>query len=190
VSARDLNDVVQVPGRLCINPTNLATDFPHGGTELGTVRECYVEDLTTTWEVRAEEYGGEVVESVYTGSGYAFGCILRQFDDTALSTIFPNTVLGTVTQRRGIYWPQKTGGSAVREGHLLSSRSVKLLFSPLDSVRNRAVYFFRALPRVAETARVMLSFKDRAEIPVIFLAIRDSAGQGTAIDFLKNITLT
>lgn len=191
MSARDLNSVVQAPGRLCINPTSLGLQqaFPHGGTELGVVRDAYLEDFTATWNVSAEEYGGETVDSVWTGTNYAFGCLLRSFDDTALQTVFPNTVVGTYTRRRGVYHPQKTGQTAVREGHLLSSRSVVLLFSPLDSVRNRAVLFYRALPKVLVNHRIQLGFRDRAEVGVVFEAIRDTSGRGVAVEFLKELTL-
>ena len=33
------NRVLHLPGRICKSPTNLALDFPHGGTALGLVRD-------------------------------------------------------------------------------------------------------------------------------------------------------
>ncbi len=39
----DVSQVLRVPGRLCINPTNLATAWPHGGTGLGVVGSSVLE---------------------------------------------------------------------------------------------------------------------------------------------------
>lgn len=188
MSAADLNYVLQVPGRLCVGPTDLTAAFPHGGTALGEVYRAAVVHTEGWFDVEAEEYGHQVVESVWSGEQYALTAILRQFDETAIGTVFPNTVTGTTSKRVGVkHWLDVA--SPVRPGHLASSRQVKLLFSPLDPDRNRAVIFYRALPRTADQKRMALSVIERLEVPVAFIAIPDATYRTTRIDFLKELSV-
>ena len=189
MSARDINQVLQSPGRLCINPTDLTIAFPHGGTELGAVYRAYCQQTTGYFDVHAEEFGGAIVESIWSGENFAFGAILRQWDETAIGTVFPNTVTGSTTARVGLkHWSD--AASPVRPGHLLSGRSVKLLFSPDDPVNCRAVILYRALPKVTESLTLALRLNERQEIPVLFVAIPDAASSRVArVDFLKELSV-
>lgn len=188
MATADLNQVLQVPGRLCISPTDLTTAFPHGGTALGEVYQATAMQTSSWFDVRAEEFGGIPVDSVFSGESWVFGAVLRQFDETAIGTVFPNTVTGTTTKRVGIKsWFD--AASPVRPGTLGSSRSVKLLFSPLDSDRNRAVIFYRAMPRVADTMALALAFNKRVEVPVLFVAMPDASSRLVRIDFLKELSV-
>ena len=188
MATADLNQVMQVPGRLCIGPTDLTTAFPHGGTALGEVYQAVATQTSSWFDVRAEEFGGIPVDAVFSGESWVFGAVLRQFDETAIGTVFPNTVTGTTTKRVGIKsWLD--AASPVRPGALASSRSVKLLFSPLDPIRNRAVIFYRAMPRVTETLNLALAFNKRVEVPVLFVAMPDATSRLVRVDFLKELAV-
>ncbi len=190
MSARDINQALQSPGRLCIAPTDLTLAFPHGGTELGSVYRAYCQQTTGYFDVKAEEYGGAIVESIWSGENYAFGAILRQWDETAIGTVFPNTATGATTKRVGVKHWSDVASSPVRPGHLLSSRSVKLLFSPDDPANCRAVILYRALPKVSESLTLALRLNERQEIPVLFVAIPDaSASRVARVDFLKELSV-
>lgn len=188
MSTADLAQVLSAPGRLCINPTNLTLAFPHGGTALGEVYKIEVLITNAYFDVEAEEYGGRIVESLWTGENVALACILRQWDETAMGTIFPNTTTGTLSKRVGLKgWEQVT--SPVRPGSLVSARSVKLLFSPFDAQRNRAAILYRALPKVNDSVTLNQMLPTRQEIGAVFLAIPDASSPSRVhrIDFLKDL---
>lgn len=188
MSAADLNQALSAPGRLVINPTDLTATYPYGGTQLGETREVRA-ILTGGWfDVEAEEYGGAIVESVWSGENVALGCFLRQFDETAVATVFPNTKTGATTKRVAItHWMD--AASPVRPGHLLSARGVKLLFVPFDVDRIRCVYFSRATPRTNEVVALEKALGTREQTPAVFLAIPSAAAKVYQIDFLREITL-
>lgn len=188
MATADLNQCLQVPGRLVINPSDLSAAYPYGGTDLGAVHNIVARRTSGTFDVTASEYGGAVVESIQGGENWVLGAYLRQYDNDAISTVFPNTATGTSTKRPGVkHWLD--AASPVRPGALGSARSVKLLFAPYDVDRCRAVYFYRALPRVEETWEMSLSVDTRVEVPVLFVAIPDASLRCVVNDFLREITL-
>lgn len=191
MSTSDLAQVTSAPGRLCINPTDLTLAFPHGGTSLGEVGEIGITIASGFYDIDAEEFGGRIVESVWTGENVWLACTLRQWDETAVGTIFPNTTTGTLSKRVGLKgWEQVA--SPVRPGSLLSARSVKLLFSPLDPQRNRAAIFYRALPKAPETAALDAMITSRQAFKgCVFLAIPDASSPARVhrIDFLKDLSV-
>jgi len=188
MATADIHTVLQVPGRLVINPTNLSAAYPYGGTELGAVHQIAARRVAATYDIAAMEYGGAIVEAVQGGENWAVGAYLRQFDNDAIAAVFPNTSTGTTTKRVGVkHW--MNAGSPVRPGSLLSARSVKLLFVPYDVDRHRAVYLYRALPRVEEVWEMALAVDSRVEVPVLFVGIPDSNGKVAVVDYLREITL-
>lgn len=188
MATADLNQCLQAPGRLVINPTDLSAAYPYGGTELGAVHQIGVRRTAGSFDVIASEYGGAVVETIQGGENWVLGAYLRDFDNDAIATVFPNTATGTTTKRRGVkHWAD--AASPVRPGAKGSDRSVKLLFAPYDVDRCRAVYFFRALPRVEEQWEMRLAVDERVEVPVLFVAIPDSTLNVAVVDFLREITL-
>ena len=185
----DLPQIMQVPGRLCITPTNLALPFPHGGTALGEVHNAVVMPTQSWFTVRAEEFGALPVETVFSGESWAFGCTLRQWDNDAMAAVFPNITTGATTKRAGVrHWLDQSS-SQKRPGAIGSAMGVKLLFSPLDPDRNRAVILYRAIPRVGEALSLALAFDTRQEVPVLFVAIPDSTSRLGRIDFLRELSV-
>lgn len=188
MAAADLNQCLAAPGLLCMNPTDLTAAFPHGGTALGEVYMARALFTSAYFDITAEEYGNRAVDSVYSGENIAFSCVLRQFDESAVAAVFPNTATGTTSQRVSVKgW--EDAASPVRPGHLGSSRSVKLLFSPLDPDRCRALILYRALPRVGESLDLRFAFDARQEVPALFLAIPDASGRCWRLDYMRDLAV-
>lgn len=188
MATADLNQCLQVPGRLVINPTSLSAAYPYGGTELGAVHQVGVRRTSASFDITATEYGSAIVETVQGGENWVLGAYLRQFDEDAIAAVFPNTSTGATSKRVKVtHWMDDA--SPVRPGSLGSARSVKLLFVPYDTDRSRAVYFYRALPRVEEQWEMALAVDARVEVPVLFVAIPDASARVAVVDFLRDITL-
>ena len=137
-------DISKFPGKLCVNPTDLSTPFPHGDTSLGVVRNIEFDPGFRYEDVTAEEFGGEVVESIATYQGCILAATLQSFDGEALRNIFWNTEEGTVSGRRGV---REFATATNRAGFQLSGRSAVLCFSPNDVDKAPMLLIRRALPR-------------------------------------------
>lgn len=178
-------DITKIPGKLCVNPTDLTTAFPHGGTGLGVVRNILFRPETRYVDVIAEEFG-ERVESIAVAQGCVLVGTLQSWDDEALRHIFWNTVEGTVSSRRKVI----EGSSGTnRAGHLLSSRSVVLCFSPDDTDRQPMLLIRRALPFAQESMEATLAINSDIALAFGFAGIRDTSGRLYEFGMRKDITL-
>jgi hypothetical protein len=190
MSAPSPLQALRAPGRLVINPTTSPpTDaFPHGGTAMGLVRDVKVRRKERRFAILAEEWGSSVAEELWQGGDYLLAFALRGLDDDALNVLFPGeTSLGSPSGVRGIGTPV----SGRREGSQLSASAVKLLFSPLDPTRHRAVYLRSAIPLLAEDLEVPLQRRDEALVAVAFRALRDGTTPASSIQvrLLEDLTL-
>jgi hypothetical protein len=93
VASKNVRNILRFPGRLCKTPTNLAAAFPHGGTELGVVRDMVFRPMVSTTPIHAEEFG-RTVEVIVTKESAVFACVLRSYDNDLLSDVFHNTGAG------------------------------------------------------------------------------------------------
>lgn len=169
----NVRDILSVPGKLYLNPTDLTnpgTNTPH--LCLGVVHEVSVTfDQKYSW-ITDEEYGGEKIEGMLSRDGLAIGFILRSWDRDMLAKLFPNTAAGATTGKRRIVAP-----STVRPGEPLSNRSCVLAFCPDDYAVHPVFLMRRALPAVQETAEVALQLDKEFGLPAIFHGIRDTSNR-------------
>ena len=138
--------------------------------------------------VTAEEWGQVPVEAVYAGESAVFAAVLREWDNDALSNIFPNTGTGTVSADRTILG-RSSGVGVNRAGYLLSNKSFILLFSPKAVDRHPMVLVRKAVPMVDEAATLSLSLAEEFGIGVVFHAIPDSSGRLYDIGKREDLTL-
>lgn len=176
-------DIATIPGKLCVDPTDLAAAYPHGGIGLGVVRNIEFSSEIKYSPVMAEEFG-EVVESIATAQGCILTATLQSWDPEALRNIFWNTEEGTTTARRKVKEP-----GTVRAGHLLSSRSKVLLFSPNDTDRDPMLIIRRAMPYPVDSARASLRLDSDVALAFGWLGIRDTSGRLYEWGMRKDITL-
>jgi hypothetical protein len=173
MSAFHVRDILSVPGKLYLNPTDLTNPGANTPTLcLGVVQEVSVlVDKSYFW-VTAEEYGGERVEGHIAKEGCAVGFILRSWDRDMMAQLFPNTAAGSVTGKRRVVSP-----GSIRAGEPLSNRSCVLAFCP-DDYDNHPVFLMRrALPALKETAEVAMSLDTEFNLPAIFYGIRDTSNR-------------
>lgn len=171
----DLDDVLRVGGRLCINPTDKTQDFPHGGTALGVISDVVWKPIFKTEASLAadDKFAGSAQEHYFLGEDGILGVELRQWHNDVINTIFPNTTLGTSGLR--IIGDADHSATPFRPGRRLSGRAVKLLFSPDDQDNHPAVLFPKAVPMLEETAELNLVVIDEYRLLVLFHALWDTS---------------
>lgn len=173
----DLARAIRNPGRLCLAPTDLSADFPHGGTALGLVRDVRLGWGVSTVAVRAEEWGGEEVGRIWTGGTAVLALVLEQWDEDALARVFPRAVRPpTASPTNGLQGLFRLEGAKTGYGLGVVPAIEKLLFSPLDP-RHPAVLFRRPIPDLEVQAQLVLSLQEDAVFPLVFTATRDDSGK-------------
>jgi len=175
-------------GRLVWNPTDLAATFPHGGTEIGVVRDLIFRFGIETEEIRAEEWGNVPTEYVYTGSSAFLAAILREFDNNALDAIFPDTPTGSATGDQTIRGAV-SGSGVTFGGTLLSTQSGILAVSPESPETQEFLILYNAIPMPDEASRLQISAGDELGIAVVFRAVTDSTDRLWNIGKRRDLSL-
>jgi hypothetical protein len=163
-------NIKRIPGKLCFNPTDLSLAYPHGGTGLGVVNSVSVKPYASYYPIKAEEFGLETVDYIFGGESWVLGAILRSFDADAIDKLF----MGGSKANAGALI-QNPIGDTQRAGILMSAaNSIKLLFSPDDTIRQPFVIFYNAVPLIDETAEMNFELELDWSVGVLFAGIRDA----------------
>ncbi len=183
MGALDPTKVHRVQGNLCVDPDDLSEVFPHGGKAIGITHYVTLLPTTRKFLLTAEEYGRETTEELYMGRDWVVSCLIRQWDNDMITTMFPNTAVGGTTGDRVIKEP---GGLA--PGVPLSTRAVKLCFSPIDAAQPGFIVY-RALPQVEIAARFRFHLISELGFIAVFRALRDANGNTHQIGRLADLTV-
>lgn len=175
-------------GRIVWNPSSLTSAFPHGGTEIGVVRDLVFRFGIETEEIRAEEWGNVPTEYVYTGSSAFLAAILREFDNDALDAIFPDTPTGSVTSEQTIRGAA-SGSGVTLGGTLLSGQSGVLVVSPEAPETQEFLVLYNAIPMPEEASRLQISAGEEMGIAVVFRAVPDSTHRMWHIGKRRDLSL-
>ena len=155
--------VLRVPGSLFVDAVGNAGP----GTALGSIRDVQLRRTEGRAQVRAEEFGVELVETIYGGAIYRLGFALRGWDVDAINAVFPNTVLGA--SGRDVIWP-----GPKKAGYHRSSDAVRLEFVPKEPTQN-GIVFKSAIPEIAVDLEVDLAHRQEHLILCVFRAQREGA---------------
>lgn len=175
---------VRCDGEVCYGAANLATAFPHGGTAIGSVHGVYLRKLTADYRIKAEEYGFETVEVVQSGEAWALVAFLRGWDDEALAQVWPNTAVGSVSQRTTVAAPGTN-----RAGRFRATGGVKLVFSPHNTLHHNFVVAYRAVPIMDTDAAMHFDRNEELGMPIVFECLRDASARTLFIGRRDDVTL-
>jgi hypothetical protein len=181
-------DALRVPGKLCASPTNLSAAYPHGGTALGMHSKLVVQPKAIVSPITAEEYGGTVVDAIYCGEKPLIKCVLRGWDADAISSVMPNTTVGSLSGRRYIRFEPGVSGQN-KPGYRLGNQAIKLLFSPDNYLYNPFLLVYAAIPAWEESAEMALTDDNELALSVAFWATPDSSGRTYAWGWAKDLSL-
>lgn len=179
-------NVLKIPGKLVKDPTNLDSDYPHGGTELGLVRDMVLNFGVQYDYPMAEEFKAPAAQ-ILAAENPIFACVLRSWDDDMLSALWPNafvSAFGEVSLRSKV-----SGSGVTRAGANLTSRGFKLLFSPHAVDYHPFVLAYNAVPMIAETAEMQLSIGKEFGLALMFNLMPDSTGRRWELGQRANLTL-
>lgn len=167
--------VMRIRGALCINPTDLTTSFPHGGTAIGLGHQLEFRFGMEYFIQRDASIGKAPTEVYYTGIAPMIGGFLRDYDKDALGRLFPNVGAAGFGPRLVKFHVKGTG--ITRPGAALGANAVKLCFSPRADGTHPWILMYKAVP-VPEIAGAMaLSAGKEGSFPVVFIGLPDSDGK-------------
>lgn len=170
MSAASPEDILFVPGRLSIDPTNYAAAWPYGGTAIGMAQATRLKIHQRVYPIWAQEWGC-VSDLVEQGEEWLVTFEARALDEDLLGEVFNRSSAGSKTGLRTLDWQPLSR----RPGGLRSARACQLLFTPDSPGHHRAILFRQALP-VLDEATMDLEQKKELVIPVTFRAVPVSSG--------------
>lgn len=187
MAAPSTSKIFRFPGRLIKSPTSLSAVAPYGGTELGIARNMVFRLGIKTTPSQAEELGRTVAVTL-VGEEAVLACVLRTYDNDAISTLFPNTTAPTLGRHRLI--DGRASGSGInRAGYNLAGKAVALLFVPKAVEEHPAILIYNAVPVIDEAAELQASIGAEFGIACMFKALPDSTGRDYSIGSLSDLTL-
>lgn len=172
---------LRIPGKLCINPTDLSAAFPHGGTALGMTKKNEFFPNASYLPVLGEEYGGAVVDLIFTGERPRFVCYLREWDSDAIGHIFHNASGAVVT------FDAKTEGS--RGGVSLYGNAAKLYFSPDAPTAAVGLLGYSAVPMIEASAAMQFAPAEEIGLAVAWEFTPNSSGKIGQIGLPGSLTV-
>lgn len=187
MSAPFPRNLLRVPAELVWNPTNLLTAFPHGGTQLGLVRDIEAKLGILETGVVAEEFAGQVVDTVYeTDRGIVVSAVVRDLDPDVLTKVFANTSSSTITKSTRL--KGYAIDSAYRPGILGSTRAGKLCVSPRAVDDHPMLVLYNAIPILNPEALINYCWSKELGLMISFVGTPDSAGKVWEFDKRRNLT--
>ena len=191
MASPNVRNILRLPGRLVAAPTNLLAAYPHGGVELGVVRDVEFRPGIKASLVTAEEYGGVVTEAIYAGEAPILACVLRSFDNDLIERLFLNTSVPVVSGASGdrIILGRASGAGVNRAGTLRDASAIVLLFTPKNVDMHPMVLIRRAIPMVEETAALALSLSQELGLGLVFYCAPDSSGRTYDVGKRQDLTL-
>lgn len=186
MAAPDALTLIENPGKLVKDPTDLTAADPYGGTVLGITRLPEFRPNQRIKRIIAEEWAN-VVDGVYLGEMAVFAAVLGSWDADALGVLFPLTSTGATTGEKVV--SHDVNAASTRAGNLLSGRAHKLLFVPESIRTNHAIYLPNAVP-VVDPATVLRLQRDVAGgIGAMWIGLPDANGRTYDMARLEDITL-
>ena len=191
--AGNASRILRAPGRVVIDPTDLSTAYPYGGTEVGLSNLCVLEQVNSEgFQVKSEALG-ETTDILEAGTEWAFTLFLRGFDDDAVEQFFPDRYAAGGTSQHATF--SVTAASATvpatpEPGSSALGRAVILLYVPDDLIHVPAVLIYRGIPEFPEGAQVAFQRREELGLPVVLKCVRDTNQNTLAVGRLADLSLT
>lgn len=170
-------------GRLIQNPADTTSAPNYGGTVLGTIQAFAIERITRSDGITGEEFGGELVDSVYLGEEIIVTAELRVWDVDGLTAFFPNIAAGTGTI------PNISYPGTIEAGDLWTDKGSVLMYVPDDVTAHPALVVFNALPIPEDSQQLTFSHFDDLFVDITFVGVRNAANKVYVIADLQDIAL-
>lgn len=182
-------NVLRLAGTLISGPTNLALDFPYGGTPLGVVSSGRFVFGVTSTEIKVEEYNSSVFDILQSPETAALVAVLRSFDPDALGLVFPVTETGAVTG--DAYVDAKNEGFPYRPTTKETDAEgpIVLLFAPKEP-SHPFIVIYNAIPMVKAASEIALNAGTDMQVGVAFRALPDANSRLYQWGMKEDITIT
>lgn len=178
--------ILRAPGRIVINPTNMAADPPFGGVFAGRAMDVALVESGGPGRSIVSELLGETTEILEPNNATSFACFLRGWNDEAVEQFLANGYAeGDETRRAGYSSPgNRTPGQSALD------RAVKLVFVADNPVDGISLLIHRFVPFWDAEAQLRWSRRDEFGIPLRGECLRGANGRIYDLKRLADLTLT
>lgn len=154
-------------GRLAYGCTNLATAWPHGGTGLGLIGQCFLFPQRL-WRALDAEETNAAVEVLWLGGNVTVAFTMVGWDHDAAAVINPNT--STSSSTTVVEWP----GSDYAPGTPIAPLS-NVVFTPFDTTNGKGWVLYKAVAVPDVNAELACSAGRFLEVPGVLIATPNSS---------------
>lgn len=170
-------DVLNIPGRIALSPTDLSAAYPHGGSAVGIIGDVVYEPNYQYRPFLMREGGKRGFDLIEVPSDGMLTVLCRQWDPEVIGSIYP----ASTTQTDGSELGRVTGSS----NRFIGSNGIKIAYSPLDETK-KGVLFYHAIPTIM---RLRLAFARNIETVHLasFYLLRDSSDRYAAVETMANL---
>lgn len=174
-----VEDVLNIPGRIALSPTDLTADFPHGGTALGFIGEAAWRPNYQYRPWLQREKGQLAFDMVEVPTNGVLVFLARQWDPDVISQIYPTTT----SQTDGSELATLPGG---KKNRFIGGTGLKLVYSPLDTTRP-GLLVYNAIPTLSSPFELVFGRAVETVHLVTLFLLQDSSGRMTAIEKMENL---
>jgi hypothetical protein len=182
--AGEASRVIRASGRVVVAPTNLATAYPYGGTEVGLTRACVLQPLGTGFRIVSEGLG-EATDVLEASNEYVFACLLRGWDDDAIESFFAGGYREGLVAKRATW----SAPGTTTPGESALNRALKVLFVPDDVLHVPAVLVYRGVPDWGPNAALAFQRREELGLPLALDCLRDNLGRIVSVGILADLEL-
>lgn len=183
MGARDATRIHRLHARVFVDPTDLGA-ANYGGTEIGSVTAIAWTSGERYVPVIAEELGGPT-DYARVEDSFVLAMRLRQFDSTALASIFRSTTAGSSSGEPVVDFPAPR--SASDDGLFAGQRRKVLVASERSTEPSLLLYSALGIPDGQERVRMSILFD--AVYPAVFLGLKNSSGKVAQWGLVEDLTL-
>lgn len=178
MSSLKVEDVLNIPGRIALSPTNLTTAYPHGGTDVGFTGDVEYAPNYTYRPFLMREGGQSAFDVVEIPQDGMLTFLARQWDPDIQARIYPTTS----TQTDGSELATLPGG---KKNRFIGANGIKVVYSPLDSTKP-GILFYRAVPTIMNLRLVFGRNVETVTLVSMYL-LKDASSRYSAIEKLENL---
>lgn len=144
----DVDNITRVPCRILVN-----------GSQIGVCRAIRFYPNVRYENITAEEFGHTPNKVIYIGQSPIVACIVRDYDQHAFNTLFPNNGTGNILT-------PKTASNMT---------TVSVTIQPLHAA-HPGVTFPNAVPQIAAASALQFGYNTDIGLAAVFAALPDSNG--------------
>lgn len=185
--AGNVSQILRVPGRIVIDPTDLSAAYPHGGTEVGHVKMVVIQEVGNPPLPVVSELLAEPIDVLDGDNEWVCSFFVRGWDDDAVQQLLPGGYSAGSVSGHSLF---SVPGSRTPGQSAIDADEVIVLFVPDSPATARGFILYRAVPVLSDGAELLFQRNEELGLPIMLHCMRDANDNILAIGHFADLSLT